>query len=280
MTSGMGQGVARLASLIRIIGRAPHGQRLSDVANESGLSKSTVHRLLGSLVRERLIEHDEFTGRFYLSFEFFALGATAANRYGLVDLALPNLTRIEEECHDTVYFSVPWKTEAICLHRIEGRFPIKVLTLQVGSRRPLGVGSGSLALLAFMPDDEISSVLESNAKELEEYPGFAYTDILDMIKKARRAGHTLNQGMIIKDMSAIGVPVMGPDGFPLAAISVAAIGGRMEPKRRKELFDLISHEAKALEAEIAEMTSSMSMTSLQQLSAVDPNRPDLRYYRN
>ncbi len=280
MTSAAGQGVERIALLIGILGRSREGRRLTDIASESGLSKSTVHRLLGSLTRVGFVEQNEFTGNFHLSFEFFTLGAMAVNRYGLVDLAHEHLIRIEEECHDTVHFNVRWKSESICVDRIEGRFPIKVLTLNVGSRRPLGLGAGSLALLAFLGDDEISTVLAQNAEEIKGYPGFNEKVIRSLVDQTRNDGYAFNDAMLLPDMCAIGVPVMGADKRPLAAISIAAISGRMKPNRRKDLLKLLQKEACELEKKIAKLTSGLSDTGLRQLAAISPARFDLRFSTN
>src|SRR5690606_39494348 len=74
-------------------------------------------------------------------------------------------------------FSRDWSSDvcssdldAVCIDRAEGSFPIRVLTQNVGTRRPLGIGSGSLALLAAAPDDEVDNILRRNASRLKDYP--------------------------------------------------------------------------------------------------------------
>jgi len=277
LASAAGQGIRRTAALLRTLGRSPHGMRLTEVAAASGLSKSTVHRLLAALTRVGLVEQDELTSNFHLSFEFFSLGATAANRYGLVELAHKHLVRIEERCHDTVFLSVRAGNEAICVHRIEGRFPIKVLTLAVGDRRPLGVGAGSLALLAFLPDHEISALLKASAREIRKFPGLNARLIGTLVRETRRNQYSFNAGRIIPDMCAIGVPVLGPDRRPVAAISIAAIAARMKPARRAQLLRHLREGARELEAAIAELTAGLSPVGLRQLAQIDGGRTVLGY---
>ena len=60
---------------------------------------------------------------------------------------------------DTSFLSVRRDAFAVCLHREEGAYPIRTHALEVGDRHPLGVGGGSLAILATLSDAEIERVL-------------------------------------------------------------------------------------------------------------------------
>jgi DNA-binding IclR family transcriptional regulator len=252
-----GQGIERFAAILRALAthQAEGGGRLTDIALAAGLSKSTVHRLLGNLVQQGLVEQDPGSSLFYLSFEMFALGAAAANRFGLLELAHGHLVELERRCSDTVYVSIRSSAEAICIDRVEGSFPIKVLTLNIGDRRPLGVGAGSLALLAALPDDEINETLETNRVALTRYSNFDSVRLWTAIRSARERGYSFNPGLLIPEMCAIGVPVLNSQGQPLAALSIAATVGRMEPGRRAMLAEWLHAEAKALALDLESFKS-------------------------
>ena len=69
--------------------------------------------------------------------------ATAAkHRFSFVRLAEPALERLAHRTQDTVYLVARVGDEIVCLDAREGSFPIKALTLNVGDRRPLGIGAG------------------------------------------------------------------------------------------------------------------------------------------
>src|SRR5690606_5448396 len=140
-----GQGIRRVNAVLQALGRGPRsGLRLTDVALETKLNKATTHRLLSGLCEVGLVEQDEATGQFHLSFEMFVLGSAAMNRYGLAEIARTHLTRLESKTSDTVYLSVRSGFDAVCIDRYEGSYPVKVLTLNIGDRRPLGIGGGGL----------------------------------------------------------------------------------------------------------------------------------------
>jgi DNA-binding IclR family transcriptional regulator len=135
---------------------------------------------------------------------------------------------------------------AVCVAREVGAFPIRTLSLDVGHLRPLGVGSGSLALLAFLPDEEIAALIEKNAAWLARYPGYSRKELLARVAETRRRGYSSVAGDIVPGMHAIGVPIIGSDGRPVAALGLAAIGERVSGARVTKLARMLAREAVAL----------------------------------
>lgn len=220
--------------------------RLVDIVPAAELNKSTTHRILQSLTRSRIVDQDPDTGVYFLGYDLFTLGVAAGSRFGLIELARPSLLRLAERTGDTVYLSIRERLEAVCIARMEGDFPIKTLTLKLGDRRPLGVGAGSLALLAFAGDDEISAIVAANFSQPGPFPRYAVPAVNAMIEEARRDGYAVNDGNVIDGMSAIGVPIH-QSGRVVAALSVAAITERMRPPRRADIVTWLKAEAAEIE---------------------------------
>ena len=85
------------------------------------------------------------------------------------ELYMPAVENIALRMRDTAFFSVRSANESVCLARRNGDFPLRVMSLEKGSRRPLGDGSGSLAILAFLPDERRSEILEQCASLYERF---------------------------------------------------------------------------------------------------------------
>src|SRR6185369_6681577 len=88
------------------------------------------------------------------------LGIAMQGRDHIRERARPTLVRLAELSGDTLLLSTRSGLESVCIDREFGSFPIRANYLDLGSRRPLGVGAGSLSLLAWLPDDEVATVLE------------------------------------------------------------------------------------------------------------------------
>ena len=243
------QSIRRASAVLDVVAR--HGEkgcRLFDVVRQTDLGRATVHRFLKALQEVNLIDHDPLTQNYYPGFRLISLANAASNRYGVARRLAPAMLRIAEKTADTVYLSIRVGDEAVCLAREEGTFPIKTLTLQAGDRRPLGVGAGSLALLAFLPDDEIDQILSASGERLRTF-GFDAATIRGLVADTRREGYALNAGKLIPGMSAIGVAVR-VGSATLAALSVAAISDRMSKPRMSEIASLLHEEARLAQSDL------------------------------
>jgi len=247
--------IDRAAAVLKLLAEQPlEGWRLSDVARRLDLGKTTAHRLLNALVAVGFVEQSPDTRRYHLGFELTRLGM-AARRFDIVELARPALLRLARDSGDTVFLSVPEGLEAVCVDRAVGEFPIKTLTLDVGDRRPLGVGAGSLALLAFRPADEIDEVIAAVAPKLPAFGTLDVPPVRGMVAAAREQGYAFNDGRIIRGMCALAVPVRDGQGRVVAALSIAAIEERMRPDRVATLAQALAREAEALSKRLTDGAS-------------------------
>ena len=259
LTAGAGlsgsQSVDRALGLLSLIGREPaEGLALGEIVAGSGLNKPTVRRLLLALMRARLVEQEPQTRRYCLGEEAFVLGVLAARRHGLLEMAMESLRRLSGETRDTSFLTVRRETYAICLHREEGNYPVRTHALQTGDQHPLGVGAGSLAMLAALLDDDVDRIIAANAAVLlERYPGFAPEALRADIAETRLRGFSLNPGRLVASSWGVGCAFRYPDGRVAGAFSIAAIDSRMEPARQAELSALLGREAARMEALLAQM---------------------------
>ncbi len=237
---GGAQAIQRAIALLRAVARAnERGARATALATEVGLSVATAHRILSVLAQEGLLTHDPYSKLYHLGMELFVLGA-AAQEFSIRDRLRPVLEQVALETEDTVFLLIRSGNDAVCIDRVEGCFPIRTLTLDVGSRRPLGVGAGSLALLAFLPDSQVEAVLAANAPRYANYAGFSADDIRRTVAHARDLGFALNGGVLRPNVAAVGVPVLDAERRIVAAVSVAAIPDRMPEDRRERIAELIA----------------------------------------
>ena len=251
MEKGEHQNIGRATLVLAALADAStHGLRLTDVIRATGLGKATTHRILAGLVAHGLAEQDKDSGYFFVGLKMLDWATAAGDRFGLAHCATPLMARLAEQTADTAYLSLRSNDEAVCIGRYEGSFPIRTLTLGLGDRRPLGIGAGSLALLAFLPDEEVVRILDAQRDARASYDIDEF-ELRGMVGRAKKQGFALNDERVIPGMSAIGVPVRRPDGFPVAAVSIAAISKRLEQPRLDTLVSTLRDTAVAIENELA-----------------------------
>lgn len=225
---------------------ASAGVRFKGLQEATGLSKGTLHRIIQTLMSQGFIEQDRSTRSYFLGVEFLSLGAHSANRQDIQSLARSSLVTLAKLSGDTVYLAIRSGAELVCVDAQEGNYPIKVLTLTVGMRRPLGVGAGGLTLLAALPDNEIESIIRRNAQRLKDFPFYKPDMLRRLVQDTRRRGYALNDGQILQGMCAVSVGILGPRKQVLAALTIAATTARMVSGRRVTLIDWLNREAQKI----------------------------------
>jgi DNA-binding IclR family transcriptional regulator len=249
------QSVDRALRLLALIGREPAGGlALAEIVTGSGLNKPTARRLLLALMRAGLVEQEPQSRHYCLGEEAFVLGVLAARRHGLLELAMESLRRLSAVTMDTSFLSIRRENYSVCLHREEGTYPVRTHALQAGLQHPLGVGAGSLAMLAALPDDDVDRIIAANAPVLlTHYPGFAPELIRGDLALARARGFAVNPGRLVASSWGIGAAFRYPDGRVAGALSLAAIDSRMLPDRQEELGGHLALEVARMERLLAEM---------------------------
>lgn len=239
----------RAMAILRLVAdQGDAGLRLVDAVKQAKLNKATTRRLLLALMREGLITQDPDARTYRLGFELFALGMAASRRFNIRDICEPSLVRLAEQTSETIYLSVRSGDDAVCLARETGSNPIKILTLAVGDRRPLGVGAGSLALLAALDDDQVEQAIAANQDRLQKYaPVFSPDFLRERVAETRARGFSLNDGTITAGMKAVGVPIFNRHRQVEAALSIAAVDAHMTPDRQAMLVGLLREECARIE---------------------------------
>jgi DNA-binding IclR family transcriptional regulator len=243
--------VSRLFALLRCLGEgAGEGERVTQLARQIGLSQPTTHRLLRNLMDEGMVEQDQRSKRYRLSIEFFALAAKAGKTGNLRDVVRPSMLRLGASLGDSLFLLARSGFDAICLDRSEGPYPIRTFTGDIGGRVALGVGQGSLAILAFLPEEERDTVIGYNLPRLKDFHLYDEVFLRSEVENVRRQGYAARNTGALPGMAGLAVPIFDREGRSVAALSVATIADRLGPDRLPTVVELLKREAAIISARI------------------------------
>ncbi|MCD8138306.1 MAG: IclR family transcriptional regulator [Planctomycetaceae bacterium] len=255
--SGEHRNVARTAVILDALASSKNaGLRLTDVMHATGLKKTVAYRGLMGLVAYGMAHYDRNTSRFYLGDRLFAWVKRAGDRFLLAERIEPYVRALAMDLEDNSYFLLRRGDNALCLGFAEGSFPIKSLTLNVGDLRPLGAGSGPLAILAFQPDDEIEEILAATKKERAELD-ISDDKVRRNVAQTRKSGYAIHEGLFFKMMTGVAVPVRNPRGEYVASFSIVAIASRLEPPRLKEVLTRMRAAVKEAEEQLGPLLADV-----------------------
>lgn len=235
-----------IAILKAMAGTQVTGGRVTHIAKTAGLTQATTHRLLQSLVAEHIVEQDPSSKLYRLSIDFFALAAQAGNAMDLRGLCRPSMLRLCASLADTIFLLVRSGFDAVCLDRSEGPLPIRSFTGDIGGRVALGMGQGSLAILAFLPESEREEIIRYNLPRMREYGVYDEVYLRTEIDRVLELGYAGRNTNLLDGMAGVGVPVLDREGRAVAALSVGTISSRLGPDRLPTVVEMLKREAKAI----------------------------------
>jgi DNA-binding IclR family transcriptional regulator len=228
-----------------VANRFASGATLSQIAREAGLHVATAHRLLMALVHEGFLTFDPYAKTYQIGFDLLEIAESAqgiATDLRLRHSLRPMMTRVAARIKGTIYLSIRSGPDSLCISCIRGSFPISANTLTTGSRRPLGIGAGSMALLADLPAEEADRITKENTGRFDRYSGITSFEVETGIARCRSDGYAFNDGRIVSDVVAIGMVCRVPDFAPVVGLSVAMPKSRLHLSGQQNIVDILNEE--------------------------------------
>ncbi|MFI0356794.1 IclR family transcriptional regulator [Actinomadura sp. 9N407] len=237
--------LARGLRLLDAFGSADAELTLTELARRTGLPKPTAYRLIAELVRWGGVER---TGSGYrLSIRLFVLGQRAPTPRGLREAALPYLEDLYEATHENIHLAVPDGTDTLFLEKVSGRRSMPIVS-RVGGRLPAYCTATGKLFLALGPPDTLDRVLAAGPARYTPHtiimPGLLRRELARTVDR----GYAVNREESEAGVSAIAAPIIGPDGRPIAAISITGSTHRLDLER---LAPAVRTAASALTRELA-----------------------------
>src|SRR3981189_3909395 len=152
------QSVDRALSIVERLAEDDGGYRLSALAVRTGLSTSTVHRLLATLEKRRFVQFDRYELKWHVGAQSFTVGATFARRRNFVAQAMPYLRKLRDQTRETANLAVVDDESIIVLTRIQSREIMRSLT-KVGGRVAMVASGVGKAVLATYSDEDVNAII-------------------------------------------------------------------------------------------------------------------------
>lgn len=241
----------RAAKVLQLLGEdSVLGWKLSDLARAAGLSAPTCHRILSALARHQLVSQSP-DGRLYrLGLEFFRLGVKAADGPGLRQITRPSLIRIAAATGDIALLMVRSGLNSVCVDRLESDYLIETLTGGIGGSVPLGVGTGSQAMMAYFEPAERAEIRAANMPRYGRFPHFNPDQLEDELAAVRERGYSLDLDGVMRGSSGFAVPIRAEGVGVIASLGIAALSTRLDPDKMKRTVALLHEEAARISPQI------------------------------
>lgn len=231
------ESVDRALRVLQVLSRYGAGATLEELAEETGLPKSSLHRTLAAL-RQRGFAVSEGDGRYLLGAELLRVAFDFHERLDVRAVLRPVLEQLREQLNETVHLGVLDGADVVYLDKLESSHPIR-LTSMVGGRNPAHATAVGKALLAwtYATDDAIRGWLKRIGSLRGRTPN-TITDEQGLVREmARIRGDGYARDMEESELGVrcVAVPVFLGRTIPDAAISVSAPRDRLPATRIREV---------------------------------------------
>ena len=223
---------------------------LMDLSNALSLNKSTVHRILNSLIYMGYVKQDAATTKYSLSFKIWEIANQMLSQLDIVDIARPHLKDLVKQTGETVHLVQIDGINAIYIDKVESYNNSVRLVSKVGKSIPLYCSGVGKALLASMGESEVQRIWNaSTIKPLTPDTITDYTQFLLKLEECRTRGYALDDEENELGVRCIAACIRDYKGKPKYAFSISAPAGRMTDERIAELAKSVLDTKSKLEAE-------------------------------
>lgn len=206
------QAVAHAVQILDCFLQQQRPLTLAEVNAALDLNKSSVYRLLETLVAGGLLAKDAYTRGYTLGIKVAQLAGQLGTRFQLVDLAAPLLQRLRDGTGETAALHVRIGDGRLCISQLASPRPVRMM-LEVNQPYPLHRGAAGKAFLAHLPAPYVRD-LAAGLPPVERHA------LLSQLGDVRRLGFAVSRSEIIAETTSVCAPVLDRAGQPVVVVGV------------------------------------------------------------
>ncbi len=205
---------------------------LQEIAERIRMPKTTAFRLVATLERAGfLIRMDN--QRYSLSLKLARLGGLVRSTLGIRDIARPVMLQVNEQLQETITLNAIVGNHRMVLDVVDTPSPLMSMA-RLGERMPLLLSASARVLMAYMPAEELESVLAANVTT----PDFDRAALDRELARFKKQGFGISRGQRVPGLTAIAVPIFDIHDQVRYCLSVTGPSVRIDP-RDHELADIM-----------------------------------------
>ncbi|MBI4418407.1 MAG: IclR family transcriptional regulator [Ignavibacteriales bacterium] len=252
--------IDRAVRLLEILSLAPQGRSLAQLADELGVPKSTLFRILHTLEEHAVVAEDPDRKLFTLGMRLLEWGHAALSRIDLKTVAHPTLQKLAHETRESFYLAILDHDDVIIVDHVDTPEVWKMVT-RLGHRSPVHCTATGLVLAADLEADDLERLV--GRKGLKKYTDATITGLGALkrrLAKIRQDGHSIVDGEYKPDLCAIAVPLRDHSGRVVASLMTAIPSERYRKNKRraKELIAILSRSAGMISQRLGYNSSKLS----------------------
>lgn len=230
--TNLAQTLERTNSILDALNEHPYGLSLGELAQKTELAKSTVHRLLASLIYFRFVRQDAASKAYFLGFKLVELGNSLLGQLDIRKEANPFLVGLSQEIGETVHLVIQEADTAIYIDKVDQSAGGLQMASRVGMRIPLYSSAVGKVLLAHMEEEEARALLaDMDLRRLTDKTIVEPEEILRHIRMVKERGYAIDDEENENGICCVAAPIKDNSGKVVAAMSTSGSASRITLER-------------------------------------------------
>jgi IclR family transcriptional regulator, KDG regulon repressor len=220
-------------------------KKITDLASELGIAKSTVSRLMSTLASEGYVIKEQGSQKYRLGLSVLNLAGVVTSTMDIHRESLPVLERLSKGIDETCHLVFLEGTDVVYLLKFESSHPVRVSS-HVGKRNPSHCTSSGKVLLAYQSEDVVNRVI---ANGLIRYTPRTITNpdqLRKDLQKVKKDGYCISIEEFIEGVNTVGAPIRDYTGQVIAAITIVAPAQRMHERNIQQYVKKVVDAAQTI----------------------------------
>jgi DNA-binding IclR family transcriptional regulator len=218
---------------------------VTTLARRLGVAKSTVYRLVSTLVSEGMLEQNRDTERYRLGIALFGLGALVRQRMNVSTEARPYLFDLREATNETIHLALLDGADILYVYDLESTQAIR-MRANLGERKPALCTAEGRAMLAFRPEAEIAALLKQGFRPRTPKTVTDADKLRGALAEVRRVGFAREDEQSELGMRSIAAPIRDAAGDVVAAVGMAGPMQRLSDKVLAQYAPQVAETARVI----------------------------------
>lgn len=220
--------VDRVFDVIEALSKYPEGTSIAVLTEETKIHKSTIYRLLTTLINRGYVVKDEITSRYRMTLRTYRIGSRAVPDYDLLALSTDYLRELCLLSHEAVHLAIPDGPKIIYLFKEISSESVIRIASQTGARNYMYYTGLGKALLATMMPEEVKEIWDQS--EVKRYTAStitSYPELMNELERTRKRGYAIDNEEHEAGIVCIADVIRDADNKAIAAISISTIANRL-----------------------------------------------------
>lgn len=239
----------RAIRVLELLSHERDGLSLAELTRRTDIPKSTLFRILTTLQNRGCLTIDEENKRYQLGLKLWELGSAYIEQSDIDSAAISYMKDLAQTCGESVFLGMLDEGEVVYVRRIESPRSVTVVR-KLGHRAPAYCTATGEAMLAYMPEQKVKSILD--ALKLKAYNPKTNTDQDELwrrLKQVRSEGVAVVDGEYNAKLLCVSAPVLDESSVR-AAITVAMLSAEAEAKEIEAIKQSVRKAARELSKEL------------------------------